>query len=535
MTDALAAHAPPNDLPAVLLPYQQRLLASTAQVVVYEKSRRIGISWAAAAAAVLASSVTKAADGMDTLYLGYEKEMTRGFIDDCAMWAKHFSVAAGDVEEFLFEDRHKDGDRSIQAFRINFASGFEIVALTSRPRNLRGKQGFVILDEAAFMDDLPEMLKAAFALLIWGGRVWVVSTHDGVDNAFNELIEECRAGKKPFQVLRTTFDDALQDGLYRRICLSQGKEWTAEGEAEWAGKIRANYGAGAAEELDVIPAQGSGVYLTRSVIEACATSPGEVLKLVCPPGFELKPEAERRSYVDAWLEQNVQPHLDRLDRNLRHVFGHDFALTGDASIYVPLAVQRDLRRTVPFVIEMRNVPHEQQKQVVFYVTERLPRFSAGKLDATGNGSFLAQVTAQKFGQSRVEAVMLSQAWYRENMPPLKAAFEDRTIEIVANADHADDLRQISMVGGVPMVPKTARTKGTDGFMRHGDFAPALALAIAASRADAVEYAYQAVTPQNRMSGADDAGGDDFRGRYGGAFNRNSGGPLAAQLRTGESY
>ncbi|MDP1962404.1 MAG: hypothetical protein Q8K93_09405, partial [Reyranella sp.] len=393
--EGAALLAPSPGAPAVLLPYQQRLLASTASVVVYEKSRRIGISWAAACAAVLTSSVTAADGGMDTHYIGYEKEMTRGFIDDCAFWARHFGVAAGEVDEFLFQDGDTHGERAIQAFRIRFASGHEIVALTSRPRNLRSKQGFVILDEAAFMDALDEMLKAAFAMLIWGGRVWIISTHDGVDNPFNALVEECRARKKPFELHRTTFDEALADGLYQRICLRQGVEWSPKAEAAWAAGIRENYGSGAAEELDVIPAQGSGVYLTRAMIEACATSPGPVLSLHVDADFEQRPEAERRSYVDAWLEEYVAPQLALLDPNLRHVFGQDFALTGDVSSLTPMAIERDLRRTVPFTIEMRGVPHEQQKQVVFYVADGLPKLSGGKLDAGGNGSFLAQVVAQR--------------------------------------------------------------------------------------------------------------------------------------------
>lgn len=496
--------------PAVMLSYQQRLLVSTAQVVVYEKSRRIGISWAAAAAAVLASALSKTEGGMDTLYIGYEKEMTRGFIDDCAFWAKHFSVAAATVEEFLFVDKDHEGDRSIQAFRIRFASGNEIVALTSRPRNLRGKQGFVILDEAAFMDDLDEMLKAAFALLIWGGRVWIISTHDGVDNPFNVLVEECRAKKKPFELLRTTFRDALDDGLYRRICLTQGIEWSLEGETAFEASIRANYGAGAAEELDCIPSQGSGVYLTRAVIEACSVPDRPVLRLHVPPDFELKPEAERRSYVDAWLEQSVKPELDKLDPRLRHFFGQDFALTGDVSGYAPMCIERNLKRSVPFLIEMRGVPHEQQKQVVFYVTERLPRFSGGKLDANGNGSFLGQVTMQRFGASRIEQVKPSRAWYLENMPPMKADFEDQAISIPGHVDVVDDLRQVTIDRGVPMVPPTARTKGSDGLWRHGDFAVAIAMAHAASRGEVSEYAYTGVGRRDAIPADRDVDDDDHR-------------------------
>lgn len=85
------------------------------------------------------------------------------------------------------------------------------MALTSRPSNLRGRQGTIVIDEAAFHDQLSELLKAALAMLIWGGRVRVISTHNGTDNAFNELVEDIRAKKRKGTVHRITFQDAVAD------------------------------------------------------------------------------------------------------------------------------------------------------------------------------------------------------------------------------------------------------------------------------------------------------------------------------------
>src|SRR3546814_5412612 len=56
----------------------------------------------------------------------------------------------------------------------------------------------------------------------------------------------------------------------------------------------------------------------------------------------------------------------------------------------------------------------QQKQIFVYVTKRLPRWGAGKLDATGNGDYLAEAAAQEFGGERIERVKLSQGWYAQN-------------------------------------------------------------------------------------------------------------------------
>lgn len=117
------------------------------------------------------------------------------------MWAKAFNYLASEVEEGLWEE---DGeDRNIKTFTIRFPeSGHRIVALSSRPANLRGKQGTIVIDEAAFHDKLGELLKAALALLIWGGRVRVISTHDGEENPFNALVNEIKNGTRKARCTR---------------------------------------------------------------------------------------------------------------------------------------------------------------------------------------------------------------------------------------------------------------------------------------------------------------------------------------------
>ncbi|TIY07696.1 MAG: hypothetical protein E5V16_20425, partial [Mesorhizobium sp.] len=228
-------------LPSVLLGYQSRtvsLLESTAvRVLFIEKSRRIGETWALASYAVLRAGRAKDAGGMDAMYISYSQEMTREFIDACAMWARAFAQAALSQEELLFDDTDpaRPGEtRQIKAFRIQFASGFEILALSSAPRTLRGKQGLVIIDEAAFVDSLKELLKAALANLMWGGQVVVCSTHNGADNEFNVQVQEILSGRQPkFRHLKIDFDQALLEGLYQRICLVKGEEWSPEGEAAW--------------------------------------------------------------------------------------------------------------------------------------------------------------------------------------------------------------------------------------------------------------------------------------------------------------
>lgn len=471
--------SPADSAPSVLLPYQQAWIADKSPVKVCEKSRRVGLSWAEAADDALTAAADRGAGGDDCWYIGYNQEMAKEFIRDVGFWAKHYALAASEMEESVL----KEEDKAILTFVIHFASGCRVTALSSRPANLRGKQGVVIIDEAAFHEDLPGLLKAAMALLMWGGKVRIISTHNGDANAFNELVLDCRARKMPYRLHRIEFREAVRQGLFRRICLATGKPWSSAAEAVWMAEMYASYGGNAAEELDVIPSSGSGAWLTRALVESCMVPGIPVLRLVLPDSFTLLAGPLREAEIRDWCAAQLLPRLSTLDPHLDHFLGEDFARSGDLTALWPLAQTRTLQWLTPFVVELRNVPFEQQKQVLFYVIDRLPRFRAGALDARGNGQYLAEVAMQKYGASRISPVMLSVEWYREHMPRLKAAFEDRTLVAPRDADILADLRSVRMEKGVAKVPDNARVRGADGRDRHGDTAIALALAIFATQSE----------------------------------------------------
>lgn len=457
---------------SVLLPFQARWQADTSAVKVAEKSRQIGFSWTEAGDdALLAASQT----GMDVWYVGYNKEMAMEFIQDVAFWVRAYQLAAEPFEEIVVEDEAQD----IQAFRIRFPSGHRVTALSSRPSNLRGKRGKVVIDEAAFHPDLPGLLKASMALLMWGGRVVVMSTHDGEENPFNDLITEIRAGKKPYSLHRVTFDDALSEGLYKRICQKLGRSWSAEAETAWRDELVTSYGDDAHEELFVIPRRGTGTYLSRVLVDSCLDPEIPIVRWTCDDAFTLAPEQVRIAEAIAWCCAHLGPILQTIDPTWPCAVGEDFARSGDLTIILPLQRQPHLVWRAICQIELRNVPFRQQEQVLFYLLDRLPPRWTGAMDARGNGQYLAEVAQQRY-LGRIAPVMLSAEWYREQMPRYKAAFEDRTILLPRHADVVDDHRLLQMDRGVAKIPDTAHTHGADGKQRHGDSAIAGALAIYAT-------------------------------------------------------
>ncbi len=92
-------------LESILLPYQRDWLTDRAPVKVYEKSRRIGITWTESADAALNAAKR---DGMDWWYIGYNKDMALEFVEAAAGWARRFNHAVRAVEQIAVENEDKD-------------------------------------------------------------------------------------------------------------------------------------------------------------------------------------------------------------------------------------------------------------------------------------------------------------------------------------------------------------------------------------------------------------------------------------------
>lgn len=500
------AHNPLAD--GLLMKHQQDWLALCAaeDLTIAEKGRRTGITYATALDSAITAASRKDAGGDNVYYVGDTKEKGLEFIGYCAHMAKVMAMAMAEgfdgIEVFLFEDQQDDGSsKHITAYRIRFASGYQIVALSSNPANIRGLQGVVVIDEAAFHANVQAVIESALALIIWGGKIRIISTHNGAGNPFNELIKDARKGLYDFKVFNVFFDDAVANGLYERVCFMKGWDATEAGKRAWYEKVRGAYGANKAamaEELDGVPREGNGVAIPGVLIESCMRETRPVLRLALDDSFAVQSSDLREIFCEGWIERHLKPLLEALNPDLQHVYGEDFARHGDFSVIAPMSIEQNLMRKVPFLVEMKNVPTRQQEQILWYIIRHLPRFHAGAMDATGNGATLAEYTADEFGHDRVEQVMLNDAWYREHMVKFQAAFEDQMLDLPSDADVKNDIRQLQLINGIIKLPalRTTDTKNSE-FKRHGDSAIAIALAYHASQMDVEVFNYIPVNVATR--------------------------------------
>lgn len=426
----------------LLLSYQQQSLGlfDTTALLLIEKSRRIGLTWGIASYAALEAAKAKSDGGMNVYYMGYDLEMAREFIDVVGMWAKVFSLVASPGYEEVLPDPD-DPDKHIKTFRVDFASGFSVVALPSVARALRGKQGIVLLDEAAFHSDLAEVLKAAMALMIWGGRVAVISTHNGIDNPFNQLLDDVRAGRRKGKTLRITFNDAIDAGLYERIRLVHPKPDSLPAKEDWIAEVRGFYGDDAEEELDCVPKAGAGSWLNAADITACEhEEAGKPERYTQGPAYIGWDVARRRDFTVRWVFENVGGILWL--RHRQEQVGQRFQDQYDA-----------------FGGLMKNY-----------------RVFRANIDQTGMGEPVVEAMQDLHGSERVRGTLLTGPNRLALATLLKKRFEDGTIRIPPDPAIRADLRALKKKGGVAGGPPRLVEDGEV----HPDLFWAAALACAAA-------------------------------------------------------
>lgn len=470
-------------------------------IAVCEKGRRTGITFAQALTDTITAASSKEAGGDNVWYMADTKEKGLEFIGYVAKFAPIIARGqASRVEQHIFQDQAPDGtSRQIQAFRVRFASGFRVTALSSRPENIHGLQGVVDLDEAALHKDVAKVLESATALLIWGGRIRVWSTHRGKKNPFNQLVQDIRAGRygAKAKVIRISFDDAVANGLYERACAMRGKIATPDGKREWYNAIRSAYGprkAAMREELDVIPRDGEGSAIPSVWLDRAMAETRPVLRIVFDDDFPKRPEKEREVWCASWIATQLIPALRTAAKGFtgRWAVGMDFARHRHFSVIMPARIEQDLRRIVPFLIELANAPTRQQEQILWALLDFLKTEATGRWtfagDATGPGQTLMEYTGDRYGRAELDEeagrykggpiheVTLSRPWYGEWMPKYISLFEDGFISLPRDASLEDDHRAVEYVDGIPMVPKLERKDLQDPeLVRHGDGAIAGAL------------------------------------------------------------
>jgi phage FluMu gp28-like protein len=459
-----------SEVPKILMPAQIRWHQDMSQVRIAEKSRRIGFSWGCIAAE---GALEAAADsGMNQYYMGYNIGMAAENIGDALLFARAYGVIASQMNVTdidISREREVIGDKKqeITRFRLKFASGHIYEALSSSPWNWRGRQGHARIDEAAFHQDLSEVIKGALAFRMWGGRIDIISTHNSEDNYFFELIREVKAGKLPtWSHHYIDFDQAIIEGFYKRICLVTGKEWSLEAERQWRDEQFDSYPnqEDALEELSCIPKKGSGAYFTRLLLENCMIDDVPIVRWSKPAEWVTCPT--RLEEAKKWIADNLKPVIDNMTGH-RTCYGQDFGRDGDLSNIWLMQARESNHWTMAAMIELRRIPFDVQALIRDWILDNIPLFHHASFDAGGNGQSHAEGALQRHYQNMISCIHLTAQFYAEWFPKYRQTYEDRSFLICRSEDVIADHRSVTVSKGRPMM-SDKRIKGSDGEFRHGD-------------------------------------------------------------------
>ncbi len=428
----------------LFLPYQARWIRDNSRLKLMEKSRQIGLSWSTAYR--LDRETGKAGQLYDSWVSSRDEMQARLFIEDCKSFANVLQLAATDLGIQVIDDSTK-----ASAHVLQFANGRRIHSMSSNPDAQAGKRGSRCLDEFALHPDPRKLWAIAYPGITWGGQMEVISTHRGSDNLFNRLILEAKEGGNPkgISLHTVTLQDALDQGFLAKLQTKLPPDDPRQhmDEAAYFDWIRAGCTDEESflQEYMCVPADDSTAFLSYELITSCQAGPA--------------------------VDWEKAPALCTGDLFI----GVDVGREHDLTVIWVIERVGELRLTRT-VITMQAEKFSTQEERLWALLA-LPQVRRCCIDATGIGRQFAERAQERFAH-KVEPVQFTLQSKEKLAYPLRAAFEDKTIQIPDDPKITSDLRAIKKVQSAGGHVRFAADRGKNG---HADRFWALALALDAAQ------------------------------------------------------
>lgn len=363
--------------------------------------------------------------------------------------------------EFAASDFRAEGGATYKALEVRFPSGSRITALPANPDTARGYSANVFLDEFAFHKDSREIWKALFPVVSKAGlRLRITSTPNGKDNKFFEL---WTAKDSTWSRHQVDIHQAVAAGLDRDVAALRS---ALNDEDAWA------------QEYELQFLEEASAWLSYDIITACE-----------------HPDAGRPD-----LYQGGDAFI-----------GNDIARRRDLWVAWAWELVGDVLWTRE-IVERKGISFAEQDAILDEMAARY-RMRRIAMDQTGMGEKPVEDAQRRYGEYRVEGVLLTGATPLNIATIARQAFEDRRVRIPAgNTVLRADLHKIRKVVGATGAPRLVADRDGDG---HADRAWACFLGVAAADQPWVEYDYTPATPPS--SSPDHADIDDDAGFGSGAW------------------
>lgn len=442
------------------LPYQMRWLNDRSRVKIFEKSRRIGGTYAQAYEDVFDCIAAK---NLKVYFSSTDMTAASEYIDYCSWWASKLNAVAKVIEQTQGDEpgiEFLDESKGIKSTAIEFGNGSRIATLSSNPKAFRSKGGKIVWDEAAWYDSAEKMWAAAKPAIMWGHSMRILSTHNGKNSVFNRLVEH--SAETGYSVHRVPITLAVEEGLADKI---MGRPLTKAEREEWLAAEHRGCLAESAWRQE---------YLCEPQDESCAMLP-----------YALIQACERENLLAAPKSLTGELYL-----------GYDVARKNHSSVIYVLEKTGSVC-AARYLRAMRNTPWSKQEEVLYELlaTAGIRRAC---LDKTGLGDQFCERAQERFGRARVEGVTFTGSVKEDLAISLEKAFQDISVLIPKDDEQRESLHSVRKI---VTAAGNARYDAAETKAGHGDHFWALALALhAAGRQKGMPWA----ASYNPQGGAESA-------------------------------
>jgi len=377
------------------LEYQKRWIRDNSLIKLYEKSRRVGITFATSYRSVTKCLREKEGSTFIQWVSSRDDLTAKQFVTDyVAMWAREANkisreMAAGFADAVGLDGSNVevvDEKHGITAYVVRFKNGSRINSLSSNPLAFAGKGGDVLIDEWDLHDDQGMLYDMALPCTIMGNQLELVSAYDpngSEETEFAKKCKRCRDGEDPDTSFhRTTLDDAIDDGYVEMINgIKAARGVPTQTREEFRASLRRKCRNQAAfdSQFMCVPNQASGESIVSKQDLAASKSDFKILRL------ELTGNGGPLDVIDPCAAAYTDPAFwrDVFEDSPRLSLGWDIAVTGDlASIWINR--EEPDRKKLLAVITFEHCKLETQRQVIEAMYEASPRL-VGCGDKSGLG------------------------------------------------------------------------------------------------------------------------------------------------------
>jgi len=388
------------------LPYQARWIKDKARVKIWEKSRRIGATYAQSYEDVedVAGGIVPA-----VWFSSADESAAKEYILYCEKWARLFNVAAKQLGQEIIDE-----EKNIKALGIEFPGldNRRIIAMSSNPKAFRSKGGKVVLDEFAHHADAKGLWTAAKPCITWGFPMRILSTHNSVTSRFNRFIRNIAAGKLDWSHHVTDIFRAVEEGLADRIT---GRPLSKAERDAWIEQERQSCDDPFTweQEYCCLPVDETTAFLT----------------------YEKIGQVEHPCLVET---------IEDLE-----------ACIGDVYIGVDIGRKKDLtvfwvfERIGPLfftrhIVVMEKTPFHMQMALAKRLFQ-LRQFRRACIDQTGIGMMMAEELQRFYGEFRVEKVTFTQKVKEDLAYHAYTMFDDKLVVTPPDQVIRDDLHSVKRI------------------------------------------------------------------------------------------